>query len=522
MNRLSWWIGLGICVAFFSPALFGGNGDDSKPNIVFILVDDMGWTGTSVPAHNKIKDSRSDYYQTPSLEKLATQGMTFSSAYASSPMCTPSRASFLTGKSPAQLHMTTPGPVQRAQSYMKVIPPVHLNSLPENEVTIAEVLKKRGYATAHFGKWHLSGGGPGQHGFDEHDGETGNEGPGLYEDPNPKDLFGITKRAESFMEKSLNSGKPFYLHLSHYAVHGPNKCNAKTRDWFESRPRGKRHTSSEYAAMTKDFDVSVGRILAKLQSLGIEENTYVVFMSDNGAGRRNSRQENDPLAGGKGSLSEGGIRVPLIVRGPGVKSGVYCHESVIGFDLFPTICEWVGAKTSVHKGVEGASWAPLLGGKKNFKRKQKALVFHFPHYGKGSSQVPQSALLVGSKKLIKDYDSGKLSLYDLDKDIGESHDLAQERPSETRKLEKLLVAYLKKIKAQLPRKNQDFDSSATKTDRRKGSNRFISRMDKNGDGKVSKEEFTGPRNRFSRLDKNGDGVISGDEAPTGSSAGGKR
>ncbi|MDP6180836.1 MAG: sulfatase-like hydrolase/transferase, partial [Desulfatiglandales bacterium] len=315
-------IGLGLCALSLFSTVSAEDKEKDKPNIVFIVVDDMGWTGMSVLAHDKIKESKSDYYQTPNLEHLAAQGMTFSNAYAPAPMCAPSRASFLTGKSPAQLHITSPGPVQKAEPYMKVVPPAHINSLPEQETTIAEVLKDKGYATAHYGKWHLSGGGPGKHGFDEHDGDTGNKGPGLFEDPNPKDLNGITERANAFMEKQLKAGKPFYLQLSHYAVHGPNKFNANTKSWFESQPKGSRHTSSEYAAMTKDFDASVGLILDKVKSLGIKNNTYVIFMSDNGAGRRNSRQENVPLAGGKGSLWEGGIRVPLIFSGPDVKAGM--------------------------------------------------------------------------------------------------------------------------------------------------------------------------------------------------------
>ncbi len=163
-----------------------------KPNFIFILVDDMGWTGTSHAMSKTVTPSTSDFYQTPNIEKLAKKGMTFSNAYAPAPMCTPSRASFLTGKSPAQLHITSPGPVKKASSWQKVEPVQHSNFLAENEVTIAEVLQKNGYATAHYGKWHLNGGGPGRHGFDFHDGETGNGGPGAYTDPNPKDITGIT------------------------------------------------------------------------------------------------------------------------------------------------------------------------------------------------------------------------------------------------------------------------------------------------------------------------------------------
>ena len=226
LKRSMGFVGLGVCALSFSALALG---EETKPNIVFILIDDMGWTGTSVAVHEGIKESKSDYYQTPNLEELAAQGMTFSSAYAPSPMCTPSRASFLTGKSPAQLHITTPGPVQKARPYRKMTPPAHITSLPAEESTIAEVLRGEGYATAHFGKWHLSGGGPGEHGFDEHDGETGNGGPGLLEDPNPKDIHGLTERAHAFMEAQAKAGKPFYLHLAHYALHSPVLFNVSVR-----------------------------------------------------------------------------------------------------------------------------------------------------------------------------------------------------------------------------------------------------------------------------------------------------
>jgi|TARA_B100002003_G_C14145021_1_gene550523 arylsulfatase A-like enzyme len=493
-----------------------------NPNVIFILIDDMGWTGTSVLVHKGYSKSKSDYYRTPNLEKLAAKGMIFSNAYAPSPMCTPSRASFLTGKSPAQLHITTPGPVQKAQPYRKVIPPAHITALPEEETTIAEVLKEKGYATAHFGKWHLSGGGPANHGFDVHDGETGNGGPGQFEDPNPKDIYGMTKRANAFMEKQAKAEKPFYIHLAHYAVHSPVLFNEKSLDLFQKEPKGNRHTSAEYAAMTWDLDLSVGRILDKIESLGIRDNTYVIFMSDNGAGLKKSRKENVPLAGGKGSLWEGGIRVPLIVSGPDVKTGAYCDENVVGFDLFPTICDLVGVRIPRRIGIEGSSLAPVLKGARGFKRDRDGIVFHFPHYGKGKSQVPQSALLVGDMKLIRNYETGELLLFDLGRDIGEENNLAEKNPEEASKLDKQMTEYFEEIEAQLPSDNRDYDPSAEKSTKGKDANKFISRLDKDGDGKVSEDEFDGPKRRFDRFDKNGDGVISSDEAPTGPPGGKKK
>jgi arylsulfatase A-like enzyme len=169
--------------------------NELSPSFVFILADDMGWTGLSCPIDDKIPASKSDFYQTPQIDSLARQGMRFSNAYSPSSMCTPSRASMLTGKSPALLRMTTPGPAKGQPADRKLIPPQHIDSLPDGEITVAEIFRRRGYATAHFGKWHLGGGGPGRHGFDQHDGDTGNGGPSLYEAPNPKDVFGVTRRA---------------------------------------------------------------------------------------------------------------------------------------------------------------------------------------------------------------------------------------------------------------------------------------------------------------------------------------
>jgi arylsulfatase A-like enzyme len=432
----------------------------ASPNFVFILVDDMGWTGLSTSMHETRKDCRSDFYQTPRIAKLAEQGMRFSNAYAPSPMCTPSRASFITGKSPAQLHMTTPGPSQHRRTDRKVIPPQHITEFPEKEVTIAELLKKKNYASAYLGKWHLSGGGPGKHGFDVHDGETGNGGAGENDDPNPKDFFGISKRANAFMETHVKASKPFYLQLSHYGLHKPIKTLAKTKEAFGKLPAGKNHSNVEYAAMTKDFDTSVGQVLDKIDALGIAENTYVIFMSDNGAGGGpRNKTENAPLNGGKASLWEGGIRVPMIVRGPGVKAGSFCNTSVIGADLFPTLGELAG-ETTMPKGVEGTSLAPLLAGKSdNFKREHQELVFHFPHYGRGPKQTPMSAIRSGDMKLLKWWETGETKLFDLSADLGEKKDLTSEKPDVSKALLATLEANLKRIGAQQPTINSSYDPS---------------------------------------------------------------
>lgn len=412
MNRRNFlrYLGLGLVATTGLADSFAYDTPTETPNFIFILADDMDWNGTSFACHPAIETSKSDYYKTPNLERLAEEGMRFSHAYAPAPMCTPSRASFLTGKTPAQLHITRPGRAQRtAQAWQKVKQPVHISEFPEKEITIAEILKQKGYVSAHFGKWHLNGGGPGKHGFAVHDGETGNKGPGEMDDPNPKDIFGITERAKAFMKKQVVEKKPFYLQLSHYAVHSESKALTKTIAEFEKAKKGRYHSDPVFAAMTKDFDTGVGMILDELHKLGIKNNTFVVFMSDNGGGGKGrNRKGNTPLAGSKGSLLEGGIRSPMIVSGPKIKPGTFCDANVVGYDLVPTFCELAGVASKVPGDVEGTSLVPLFFGnanRKSFQRINKELVFHYPHYGQGPTQVPQSAMILDNYKIIKYYET---------------------------------------------------------------------------------------------------------------------
>ncbi len=516
MKQLTAAIAVALALASWAPPAFSQ--EKLPPNIVFILADDLGWTGLSVPSHPEIAESGSDFYRTPRLAALARQGMAFSQAYSPGPMCTPSRAALLTGKSPAQLRVTSPGRPKKAVPYQKLVQPAHVMGLPTDETTIAEILKQRNYVSAHFGKWHLSNGGPGRHGFDVHDGETANAGPGAYEDPNPKDVFGITRRAITFMTAQAQAKKPFYLQLSHYAVHEPHLALGETMSKAAKRPRGRRHSDVTYAAMTEDLDAGTGLLLEKIDELGIADNTYVVFTSDNGAagGRRAKRGENLPLAGGKGTLKEGGIRVPLICRGPGVKSGVYCSQGVTGVDLFATFCQWAGIR-DLPDCVEGTSLVPLLTGRGTFRRTPKELVFHYPHYALGVDQVPMSALILGDYKVLRMYETGTTHLYNLSDDIGEARDLAKKMPDKARELSRRLDAYLGRVKAQLPTRNPDYDPNAPRQRAGPGagkqSNPFIGRLDKDADGKVSRAEFTGPRRRFILLDQNNDGYLEADEIP---------
>lgn len=433
----------------------------AKPNFVFILVDDMSWTGLSVPMDDREKESQSDFYQTPNIDELAKQGMRFSNAYSPASMCTPSRAAILTGKTPAELHMTAPGG-GRPQSYQKLVAPDFIRELPASETTIAEVLKTQGYATAHLGKWHLGNVSPTEHGFDVNDGATANESGGT--DENPKDIFGITERAVEFMKE--NKDRPFYLQLSHYAVHTPFQCLEKSAEKFSKVRKGTRHTDAEYAAMTWDLDTSVGTLLEQIDDLGLAENTYVILMSDNGGPGNPRQSQNLPLAGGKGTLYEGGIRVPLIVRGPGIQADSFCHENVTGCDLFPTFCEF--ANVPIIGKLEGVSLVPLLTGSKNFQRSlalsgvegENSLLFHYPHYGQGPMQKPQSALILENYKIVKDLETGAVQLFDLEKDLSEKTDLSKKLPEKAHELEALLEKRLKQVNAQMPTVNSDYDPSA--------------------------------------------------------------
>lgn len=450
--------------------LAGQAAASSKPNIIFILADDQGWNGTSVQMHPDLQSSKSDYFRTPCLERLAKNGMRFSNAYAPGPMCSPSRASFQTGKSPALLGMTNVGRYRPASVTQRLLLPKHSMNLPTKEITIGEVLGREGYTTAWFGKWHLGGSeGPGAHGYDAHDGATGNADGDSPDPNNPKDIFGITDRGLAFMEQSSKAGKPFYLQLWHYAVHGPVQSRDDITAAYKKRPAGKVHRDPSFASMTEDLDTSVGKILDKLEELEITDNTYVVYMSDHGFGGRTS---NSPLNKGKGTLWEGGMRVPFIVAGPGVKKSAFCQVPIVGWDLFPTFCEWAGVSEPLPAGIEGASLRPLLSsGSGELKRPHQGIAFHFPHYGqqrRGNSGSPHSTLRLGNFKLIKRYETNQLVLFNLQNDLGESKDLSKELPEQTEKMHQILNEYLKSVEAGIPILNPEYDPNATEPIRRRG------------------------------------------------------
>ena len=422
-----------------------------RPNIVFMLADDQGWNGLSVAMHPNVPGSKGEYFHTPNLERLAAQGMRFSAAYAPATVCSPTRASLLTGKSPAKLHWTKAAPPEEGH---KLIEPRLIKSISATETTFAELLQKAGYATAHYGKWHISGGGPGQHGYDEHDGDTGNEHAFKFKDPHPVDIFGMADRAATFMEKNSRAKKPFFIQLSWNALHASENANNATLAKYEKLLSGENTKRITTAAITEDLDTGVGKVLESIERLGLAGNTYVIYMSDNGAGGGKK-----VLNGGKGGVWEGGIRVPFIVRGPNVKPNSWCHTRIVGYDLYPTFCEWAGIPAeALPKGIEGGSIVSLMtsNDRNDVKRPREELVFHFPHY---QGDTPHSAILLGDLKLIHFYEDNRDVLFNLSKDLSEKNDLAERMPVEAKKLRDRLDKYLAEVDAQFPATNPNYDPS---------------------------------------------------------------
>jgi arylsulfatase A-like enzyme len=433
----------------------------ANPNIVFVFADDMGWTGTSVEMIEGNPESRSDFYQTPNLEALASRGMVFSQAYSPGPMCTPSRAAVLTGRTPAELHITTPGG-GRVDESRKMLTPRTSNQLPEGIPTIGTMLKAEGYATALLGKWHIGRRDhAGQYGFDVHDGPTGNDDGSSPSDP--KEIFSLTERGIRFMEENVKAGEPFYLQLSHYAVHAPVQSRAGSTDKFSAIAPGSTHNDPEYAAMTWDLDASLGRIFVALEELNIEDETYIVFMSDNGAGGNRRRPDNSPLFAGKGTLYEGGIRVPLIISGPGIGPG-YSSTAVSGIDLFATFAAWAGSDAELS---ESEDLTALLNGKPKQFNRRRTLLFHNPHYGQGQLQRPQTAIVDDQWKLLRDWETDTYRLFDLESDLGERNDLSFAEPDLFNDMLAAMNGRLTEVDAQLLSENPEYDPGADPQRRRR-------------------------------------------------------
>ncbi len=425
------------------------------PNFVFVLVDDMGWNGTSVQLMPTEDQSKSDFYTTPNLEQLAASGMVFSQAYAPAAKCSPSRCAILTGQSTARNSYTETGNPSYDDKIL--IPPITINDIPETDTTIGEWLHllNLNYRTAHFGKWHLNGGGTSSHGFDEGDGEThnndGNAADGQTIQTDPKKIFDLTNRSIQFMQNAVMDNVPFYLQISHYAVHGPIETSQSSFDFFSGLPAGTLHSGIDYAGMTKDVDEGIGLVLAEIENLGISDNTYIIFLSDNGAA--SGMSNNTPLRRGKSFIYEGGIRVPMLIKGPNIPENMFSSEPVIGYDLFPTIADWTGSQLALPADLDGESLVPLFE-QETFTRTEP-LYFHIPHYSGNAAQSPRSAAVFGNYKLIVEYETGIDYLYDLDSDIGELTDIAGDNETIVQTMRIKLRDHLKSVNANMPSLNPD-------------------------------------------------------------------
>lgn len=406
---------------------------ESRPNILFIFADDQGWNDLSVPMDDGIPGSKSDFYQTPNIERIAEGGMRFGNAYAAAPMCGPSRSAFHIGKGAAQA------------MYSEMADEVQATSM-----TIGEMMQSAGYATAHFGKWNPGPPTAGLQFFETSDGAQGN-GDGNTDDPdNPKDIFGITERAITFIEESVNAGRPFFAQLSHFAPHmGIQALEETVGEWQDVAP-GEVHSNPAFAAMTENLDTGVGMVLDKLSELGIEDNTYVIYSSDHGHSINAS--SNLPLKLGKGTLWEGGMRVPLIVSGPGITPGTTSDTRTVSLDLYPTFAELAGVTESLPDDIEGGNLLPVLqnDGIGEIQRSREELVFHFAQPSGQPNSRAASSIYLGDYKLLKFYDTGELHLFDITEDPAEQNDLADRIPDRVDDMHARLTSYLDAVNATIP------------------------------------------------------------------------
>jgi arylsulfatase A len=455
---------LGILAAVLLPATTDAARAEHPPrlNFVFILIDDMGWRDLGCYG--------STFHETPNIDRLAGQGMRFTDAYAACPVCSPTRASILTGKYPARLHLTDYLTGRSDRPSQKLLRPKVRQYLSLDERTIAKELKERGYVSASIGKWHLGGEAysPVKHGFDVNVGGTitGSPPGGHFHFRTPtltarddKEYLTdrLTEEAEKFMEQ--NKERPFFVYLSHYAVHIPLEAKKHLLAKYQAKAKpSDGQTNALYAAMVESVDDSVGRVMKKLEQLGIADRTVVFFTSDNGGlsveeGPNTPATSNAPLRAGKGFLYEGGIREPLIVKWPGVtQPGSMCRIPVCSIDFFPTMLQMAGA-TADSTLVDGVSLVSLL--RQTGEWKREALYWHYPHYSNQGGR-PSGAIRQGDFKLIEFIEDGRRELYNLREDIGEKSDLAASMPGKAETLHAMLKTWRRSVSAQMPTPNPGY------------------------------------------------------------------
>ncbi len=463
------------------------NEGTTPPNIILLLVDDLGW--------RDLLCYGSAFYETPHLDRLSADGMRFTDAYAAAPVCSPTRASILTGKYPATIGITDwidwGGFVHPARGYLIDAP--YVDHLPLGEWSLARALKAVGYQTWHVGKWHLGNEAyyPDKHGFNVNIGGCAwgmpSHGywspwhiPTLTDGP-PDEYLTDRLTDEAIRLIQASDGRPFFLNLWHYAVHTPlqaspelvhkyeRKAHALGLDalptFAEGEPFPMEHkreqritrrlqqSNAVYAAMIENLDANIGRLLAAVEEQGLREQTVVIFVSDNGglATAEGAPTSNAPLAQGKGWMYEGGTRVPLIVRWPGVVApGSVCDVPVTSPDLYPTMVELASEEMMDEQQVDGVSLMPLLRGGSSLER--QAIFWHYPHYG-NQGGTPGSSVRVGNYKLIEFFEDRHVELYNLHDDIGETHDLAPTHPDIVAELHTLLIDWHEQVEARRPQPN---------------------------------------------------------------------
>ena len=472
-----------ILIVFFTVSAFSlihvdnakGNSIE-KPNIVFILADDMGWS--DLPCYgNKFNEA-------PNIDKLAEAGMRFTNAYAACPVCSPTRASIQSGQYPARV-----GVIDFITGHWRpyeevIVPKNRTQYLPPKIETIAEVLKKAGYTTGYFGKWHLGNSketGPGNQGYDEvHEYVGGGYFNPKFKPEPEKEYSGrlseiLTEMGEDFIEE--NREKPFFLFLAHYDVHVQLDAEKKLISKYLRKEKNDGYPGNAvYAAMIEHVDNSVGRIILRLEKLGLDENTIVIYFSDNGGliGRFDKiplldkrsipvyennplkyiATSNAPLRAEKGTVYEGGIREPLIIKWPGkIKPGTISPAIVTSVDFYPTILELAGIGKP-DQDLDGISLLPAL--LENKYDKERAIFWHYPVY---HHEQPMGAVRKGDWKLVQNFVTKKFSLYNLKADISEAMNLSEVYPEKTEELKHLLKTWQNDVKAEFPIPNPDFDES---------------------------------------------------------------
>jgi len=466
-----------------------------QPNLIFILIDDLGWRDLACYG--------STFYETPNIDRLARTGMSFSDAYASCPVCSPTRASLMTGKYPATVGITDwiDGGAQIHPQRGRLIDVPYLKNLPATEYALAKAVREGGYATWHVGKWHLGGEGhlPENHGFEVNIGgcHVGSPGSGGYFSPwtipalADADVPENTHLADYLTDKAIalirnRDSKPFFLNMCYYSVHTPIQAKSAKIKKYETKAAAlgldpatalvkgecfpyercrqqhvmRRIVQSDpvYAAMIETLDENIGRLLRVLAEQGIEKDTVVFFTSDNGglATSEGSPTCNAPLAEGKGWMYEGGTREPLIVAWPGrIRAGAVCDLPVTTPDFYPTILALAGLEPIPEQHQDGVSILPLL--RETGRPERDAIFWHYPHYG-NQGGTPGSAVRVGDHKLIEFFEDGRLELYNLRADVGETHDLAPEMPRLRERLRQHLHAWRDRVEARIPQPNPAWQS----------------------------------------------------------------